>query len=162
MASGGGRDGQFTSLFELPVDGSGPGADHTDLPAPTGLPSEPRSTRVASTVAPTSRFDRPSRLKIARRAAFDRLSRPKWLEKRSEERFWSILGRFGVLRRVDFSVFPMLLRVSRPTRAKKRRHRKNPVKYKVFIGFSQDRGFLWTPCWPWNDVLGDPNASSWP
>ena len=107
----------------------------TALTPPTGPPTEPRSTQVASTGAPTGRFDRPSRLKIARRAPFDRLSRLKWLEKRSEERFRSILGRFGVLWGIDFRVFPMLLRTSRPTRAKKRRHRKNLIKTKVFNRF---------------------------
>ena len=37
-----------------------------DLTPPTGLPSEPRSTQVASTVAPRGLFDRPSRPKSAR------------------------------------------------------------------------------------------------
>ena len=84
----------YISLFELPVDGSG----QARRPDPT-RPSrnEPRSTRVASTVAPTGSFDRPSRPKIARRGIFDRLGRPRWLKKGSEERFWSILGRFWVL-----------------------------------------------------------------
>ena len=86
------------------------GAQQARPDAPTGLPSEPRSTQVASTVAPTGFFDRPSRLKMARRADFDRLSRLNWLEKRSEERFWSILGRFGLSQRVDFSIFSLLFR----------------------------------------------------
>ena len=65
-------------------------------------PSEPRSTHVASTVAPRGSFDRPSRPQSARAGFFDRHFRPKWREKGAEERFWSLLGRFGVPRRVDF------------------------------------------------------------
>ena len=57
-----------------------------------GGPSEPRSTQVASTVAPKGLFDRPSRPKSTRKGLFEELGRPKWLENGSEERFWSILG----------------------------------------------------------------------
>ena len=104
-----------------------------------GGPSEPRSPQVASTVAPTGFFRRPSRSKSARTGFLDQLCRPKLLEKGSEERFWSLLGRFWVPRRADFGDSSVILRSNVPTRSKKRRHAKNVEKPKVFIGFSHVR-----------------------
>ena len=94
-----------------------PGASQADQTRPTGPPSEPRSTQVASTVAPTGFFDRPSRPKSARRGFVDRFCRPKWLEEGSEERFWSILARFWVLRRSNVVFFQCFFaRAGRPMR----------------------------------------------
>ena len=59
---------------------------------------------------------------------FDRLFRPKWLEKGAGEGFWSHLGRFWLPWGVDFAVFSLLLRTSMPTRSKTTRCLKNLVK----------------------------------
>ena len=84
-------------------------------------------------------FERPRRPKRARTGIFERLCRPKWLQEGSAERFWSLLGRFWVPRRVDFSDFSMTFRSSGPIRAKKRRTTKNVRKSYVFIRFSRIR-----------------------
>ena len=65
-----------------------------------GRSKEPLGTTVEATRA--SLPIAPSRPKSARIGIFDRLARPKWLDKGSEERFWSLLGRFWHPWRVDF------------------------------------------------------------
>ena len=103
-----------------------------------GGPSEPRSPQVASTVAPTGLFDRPSRAKSARTRFFDRLFRPKWLEKGVGKRFWSILDRFGVdfgsiwgPLGIDFDALSLDRADSLEGEAKKRRLTKNLTKHCV-------------------------------
>ena len=103
-----------------------------------GPPSEPRSTQVASTVAPRGSVDPPSRPKSARTRFFDRLFRPKWLEKGVGERFWSILGRFGVdfgsiwgPLGIDFDALSLDRAESLEGEAKKKRLTKNLTKHCV-------------------------------
>ena len=98
-------------------------------------PSEPSRLARRSPVAPTGLFERPSRPKIARMGIFDRLTRPKSLQEGSEEPFWSILGRFWVLRRVDFGDFAMRSRLIGLVRSKKKRRRgdlRKPTKTPYF------------------------------